>query len=366
MKKPLRRGIESIGAGLMVSGMALAIAGCAHSKSDASVPTTDMSMTSGAASGSDSTTAPAAASGDMSAMPVQTSAPAQTPGQPGAGQLTFDSDQAAADALVAAAKNSDHDQMHQILGPAWKELLSGDKVADAKAFHEFAAHAAEHSRLDKKDDSTTILDVGADNWPYPIPIEKTADGKWFFDTEVGKTEILDRRIGDNELTAIDICHAYVRAQHVYFRTDHDGSGLMQYAQHILSDDGTQNGLYWPVADDQPQSPFGPFIAQADYEGYAGVAVKHSHTPYHGYYFHILKAQGADAPGGAYSYIINGHMVAGFALIAFPDSYRSSGVMTFIVNQNGKVYQKDLGADTTKLAWKTTEYDPDATWTSVTE
>jgi hypothetical protein len=299
-----------------------------------------------------------------SAPPLQSAQTAeQAPGSPGAGELTFSSDEQAMQALVAAAKAQDHDKVHQILGPAWKELISGDKVEDGNAFKEFAQHAAESSRLQKKDATTSIIYVGKDDWPFPIPIAKTADGKWFFDTEAGKGEILARRIGANELDTIDVCRAYVQAQRQYASRDHDGSGVLKYAQHIISTPGKQDGLYWPVNPGQEQSPLGPLMAQAESEGYQQASGK-PHEPYLGYHYRILKQQGPDAPGGKYDYVINGNMIAGFALIAYPADYGSSGIMTFIISHQGKLYQKDLGSDTVNIARKIDEYNPDSSWTLV--
>jgi hypothetical protein len=287
----------------------------------------------------------------------------QSPGVPGVGQLTYSSDNEAMQAMLAAVKAMDHDKVHQILGPAWKELMTGDKVEDAHAFKEFADHAGEAARLEKKDPSTSILYVGKDDWPFPIPIAKTSDGKWFFDTEAGKGEILCRRIGANELDTIDVCRSYVEAQRLYASKDRDGSGVMKYAQHIVSSPGKMNGLYWPVDPGQEQSPFGPLMAQAASEGYTETT-NHPSEPYHGYHFHILKAQGSDAPGGKYDYVINGNMIAGFALVAYPAEYGSSGIMTFVVSHAGKVYQKDLGDDTANIAKQLKEYNPDSSWTLV--
>jgi len=344
MKTAICRGIASMATGLMAGAVLLGIGGCAPSTAPSAGP--DNSATS-------TTT-----SSDQ--------APAQVAGAPGAGQTTFASDDDAAKTMISAAEAQDHDQVHQILGPAWKELVSGDKVEDANAFKEFAAHAAEHTRLAKKDATTTVLYIGNDDWPFPIPIVQGSDGKWFFDTEAGKAEILARRIGANELGTIEVCRAYVRAQRQYARKDRDGSDVLKYAQRIVSTPGKMDGLYWPIQSGQEPSPFGPLIAQAEMEGYEVPPPANTHPPYHGYHFCILKEQGASAPGGAYDYVINGNMVAGFALVAFPDEYGSSGIMTFIVNQRGKVYQKDLGTDTTQLARHMTAYNPDDTWTLVPE
>jgi hypothetical protein len=288
---------------------------------------------------------------------------AQVSGVPGQGQPLYASDQEAVDAMLTAVKAHDHDQVHLILGPAWKELVSGDKVQDANAFDEFAQRAAERTRLQRQDDSTTVLYVGNDDWPFPIPITKTADGKWFFDTEAGKSEILARRIGENELSAIDLCREYVSAQREYASEDRDGSDVVKYAQRIMSTPGEKDGLYWNATDGEEQSPFGHLFAVAATQGYQ-LTTGHPREAYDGYHFRVLKQQGPAAPGGEYDYVINGNMVAGFALVAFPADYQSSGIMTFIVNQRGKVYQKDMGPDSAQWARQMTDYNPDSTWTLV--
>jgi hypothetical protein len=287
----------------------------------------------------------------------------QTIGQPGEGQALFDSDDQAAAALVDAAKARDKDAMHHVFGPASKELVSGDPVQDNNGFQSFATHAGERLRLEKKDANTSILYIGNQDWPFPIPLVRTASGKWFFDTAAGLQEILARRIGANELETIQVCRAYVEAQREYASKDRDGDGVLQYAPRLVSHPGTKDGLYWPADPSQEQSPFGPLAAQAAIEGYDNSKAL-VRQPYHGYHFHILTRQGSAAPGGAYNYVINGRMIAGFALVACPDQYGNSGVMTFIVSHQGKVYQKDLGPNTRKIVKKMTEYNPDATWTLV--
>jgi hypothetical protein len=294
--------------------------------------------------------------------PISAETGAQAPDAPGQGQPQFDSDTAVESALLAAVKAQDHDQVHRLLGPAWKELMSGDKVEDANAFKEFADRVAERSRLEKEDDSTSILHAGNDDWPFPIPIARTDAGKWFLDTETGKVEILARRIGKDELEAIQTARVYVDAQRDYDSKDRDGSGTLKYAQRILSTPGKMDGLYWSVPDGQPPSPFGRLIAQAKLEGYDPVPGRHK--PYLGYHFRVLTRQGPSAPGGKLDYVSNGKMTGGFALVAFPAEYEASGIMTFVVGQRGDVYQKDLGADTAALARKLTEFDPDSSWTLV--
>ncbi len=286
-------------------------------------------------------------------------------GQARAGQAVFATDDAAAQDLVAAAKARDKEGIARILGPLSKELGSGDPVADANGFESFARHAAEYTRLERRTDALSVLHIGTADWPFPIPIVKTADGTWFFDTAAGQQEILARRIGRNELETIDVCRAYVAAQREYASEDRDGSGVLKYAQRLVSHPGQKDGLYWPAAAGEEQSPFGPLMAQAAAEGYfpkkgAG------RQPFHGYYYRILTRQGPAAPLGRYDYVINGSMIAGFAMIAWPAEYGNSGIMTFIVNHQGKVYQKDLGPQTEDVAPAITEYNPDASWKLVKE
>ncbi|MGC8624907.1 MAG: DUF2950 domain-containing protein [Phycisphaerae bacterium] len=305
-------------------------------------------------------------------MSAHTAAGGQTvaqdrPGQPAVGQELFPSDDAAAAALLAAVKTQNHTELHRIFGPEIKELVSGDKVEDHRHFEEFVAHAKQKFWLEKKNADTSIVHIGNKNWPFPIPITRLADGKWFFDTQAGKAEILARRIGADELDTIKVCEAYVLAQRQYASTYHDGADVLRYAQRLVSKPGTQDGLYWPAAVGQPESPFGPLAAQAAAEGYKpGIHKSQGPHPFNGYYFRILTKQGAAAPGGKYNYVINGNMIAGFALVAFPSKYGASGVMTFIVNQQGRVYQKDLGPDTTTIARHMTRYNPDKTWTLIQE
>ncbi len=309
-----------------------------------------------------------AASGPASAnaMPV---ASGQKVGQPGEGQKTFDTPDAAVKALVDALKTGDRAQVTPVFGPATGELVSGDPVEDANGFKMFVAAAAEKTRLSAKDDKTQQLFLGNADWPFAIPLVKLSDGKWFFDTEAGKPEILARRIGANELETIAVCHEYVMGQRDYASQDRDGSGILKFAQHFASSPGKKDGLYWPVADGEAPSPMNPLVVAADAEGYTLGQASGQHTgkhPFHGYYYHILTGQGSDAPGGPYSYIINGNMIAGFALIAWPDAYGDSGIMTFEINHQGKLYQKDLGPDTAKIAGGIAEYNPDSSWSLVKE
>jgi hypothetical protein len=284
-----------------------------------------------------------------------------------ASQRYFASPEDALKALVEAVKSKDANELDQIFGPARKELLSDDEVQQAAGLEAFAKHLAEKTDLVKESDSTVILHVGNENWPFPIPIVRK-DGQWFFDTEAGKEEILNRRIGENELTAILVCRTYVEAQREYALKDWEDTGVLAYAQKLRSDPGRKNGLFWRTKPGEEISPFGELVAQAWKEGYKRkkAAFREESTPFHGYYFRILTRQGKNAAGGKYNYIINGNMVAGFALVAFPANWGRSGVMTFIVNQQGKVYQKNLGPETTKIAQEMESYNPDETWTLVKE
>ena len=276
------------------------------------------------------------------------------------GQKTFSSAEEASHALVAAAESNDEKAMLEILGPDGKQIVSsGDEAEDAQSRANFVQRYQEMHRLVKEPDGTTVLYIGAKNWPTPIPLVNK--GKlWYFDTAAGKKEILYRRIGRNELSAIRICQQLVAAQKEYRSAQHD-----EYAQKIFSDEGQHNGLYWKAAEGQPQSPIGPLVAWAvareDAKSQGGGLV-----PYRGYFFHTLKGQGKNAPGGEKSYIVNGKMTEGFAFVAFPAEYRSSGVMTFIVNEDGVVYQKDLGQKTYVLARAMKEYNRDASWQKAEE
>lgn len=284
-----------------------------------------------------------------------------------ASQKLFPSPEDALKGLVEAVKAKDNAALDQIFGPFAKDLRSSDEVQTATEFEEFAKHIAEKTSLVKEDDSKVIIYIGNENWPFPIPLKKMND-QWFFDTVAGKEEILNRRVGEDELTAILVCHTYVKAQREYVLKDWDGDGILAYAQKLRSDPGKKNGLFWRHAPGEAVSPLGELVAQARMAGYKkGKSVfQEKPVPFHGYYFTILTKQGEHAPGGKYSYIINGNMVAGFGLVAFPSDWGKSGVMTFIVNQQGRVFQKNLGPDTMKIAQEMQSYDPDETWTLVKE
>jgi hypothetical protein len=275
-------------------------------------------------------------------------------------QKSFSSAEEAVKAAIAAAKKGDEKELAVIFGPGSRELLhSGDPVADKQRRADFLKAYDERNRLVVEGENTVLV-VGKTDWPLPIPLVKKGDG-WVFDAAKGKEEVLNRRIGQNELNTIQVVLAYVDAQREYARKDRDGDGLLEYAQSFRSDSGKKNGLYWQVKSGEEQSPLGPIAARAVKEGYkAG----DKPFPFHGYYYRILTAQGKDAAGGAYSYLVKGSMIGGFALVAYPAEYGNSGVMSFIVNHDGKVFQKDLGKNTGTTAAAMKEYNPDKTWTEV--
>jgi hypothetical protein len=276
------------------------------------------------------------------------------------GQNTFGSPEAAADALVAAASKGDVKAMQAILGPGSNALVqSGDAVADRRARERFARAYADAHRIDRQGDAQAALLVGKDEWPLPIPLVKRDSG-WQFDATRGGEEILNRRIGRNELSTIQAVLAYVDAQREYYLRKPQGGKLLQYAQKFGSTPGKRDGLYFPTRAGEPPSPLGPLYASAKAAGYTkkGDGLP---TPFYGYRYRILTGQGPHAPGGAYSYLAGGRMIGGFALIAWPASYGNSGVMTFIVNHDGVVYEKDLGPKTAEVAGKIATFDPGAGW-----
>jgi hypothetical protein len=275
-------------------------------------------------------------------------------------QKTFSSPEKAVEAMVDAVKADDTQSLLTIFGPGSRHIiLSGDPVEDKQGREWFVKHYEEKNRLEEASGKVT-LHVGSDEWPFPIPIVK-AGNRWRFDTRAGKQEILARRVGRNELNAIQVCLAYVDAQREYaMKKAHQGEGLLEYAQKFVSTPGKQDGLYWEAGEGQEESPIGPLFAAARDEGYGGEPLEGE--PYHGYFYRILTAQGKNAPGGAQAYVVGGKMIGGFALIAYPAHYRASGVMTFLVNHDGVVYQKDFGKKTKKAAQAMKAFDPDKTWT----
>lgn len=274
-------------------------------------------------------------------------------------QQSFSSPEDAAAALASALKTGTRRTILKVLGKDAEDIIeSGDDVADAEMRQRFlSAYDAKHSIKSERNKKATLI-LGADDFPFPIPLVNNNTG-WEFDPAAGRTEILYRRIGRNELSAIQASLAFVDAQNEYAEKDRTGAGAGIYAQRIVSNPGKKDGLFW--RDDKDPSPLGEFAAQASAEGYkAGEQA----APYHGYYFRILKGQGSDAPGGALSYVVKGKMMGGFALIAYPAEYGNSGVMTFLVNHSGTVYQKDLGRRTGSIAKRIELFDPDQTWKKV--
>jgi hypothetical protein len=281
-----------------------------------------------------------------------------------AGQKTFATPQEAGTALNESVESGDKASQLAVLGASASGVItSGDDVQDKNNADTFLKHYKQMNRWARESNGTETLYVGAENWPFPIALTKNKAGQWYFDTKSGLQEILFRRIGKNELSTIEVCNALVDGQLEYFQQLHDGSTVHQYAQKFISEEGKQNGLYWKVAEGQTESPIGPLVAHANAQGYGK---SDSPEPFHGYYYRILTAQGANAPGGAKNYLVDGNMTGGFAFVAYPAEYRNSGVMTFVVDQNGVVFQKDLGPKSADLAKAMTSYNPDKTWTTTGE
>ncbi|HMD32561.1 MAG TPA: DUF2950 domain-containing protein [Candidatus Acidoferrales bacterium] len=321
--------------------------------------------------------APQAAQKPAAAKPV--------PAKPAQGTL-FASPEEARDALVAAGTAKDRVALEAIFGPDYAKLRSSDAVQQERHSERFAMHLKEAATLVKVAEGKYTVSIGERRFPFPIPIVKDGD-KWRFDTDAGLDEILTRRIGDDELSAIMTCRAYVLAQWEYLMEsgNHNEDGLAEYAEKFISTPGKRDGLYWETGPDEDPSPLGLLVAQARAEGYgrssanaeaahvqtakaaAGTAgsgkpaAEEHHAPFHGYYFKILMRQGASAPGGAFSYLVNGHMLAGFALVAYPAEWGNSGVVTFIVNTQGRVYERNLGPKTAELVLAMKEYNPDTAW-----
>lgn len=271
-------------------------------------------------------------------------------------QRTFATPEDAAAALLEAMNTDSLSRIHAVLGPGSGKLIrSGDKVADQQLRDDFSAAYAAAMRIEPAGDGKATLVIGKNDYPFPFPLVKGAAG-WRFDAHAGAEELLNRRIGENELSAINTCLAYVDAQREYAVKDRDGNGFKEYAQKWVSAPGKRDGLYWQSAPGEPESPLGPLAAAAGAQGYGKNA-----DAYHGYRFRILKSQGKNAAGGAYDYVVDGRMIGGFALVAWPARWGVSGVMTFVCNHDGVVFQKNLGSETPKLAAAITRYDPDATW-----
>jgi Protein of unknown function (DUF2950) len=275
------------------------------------------------------------------------------------GQKSFPTARAAIHALAAAVRAGNQPDLLAIFGPEGKELVSsGDPNEDKQGLDTFVQKYDQMHRLVKEPDGNVTLYLGAENWPFPIPLVEKS-GAWYFDTAAGKEEVLFRRIGRNELSTIDVCQELVKAEKEHFAGAHPGEAG-EYAQKFSADQGEHNGLYHPVTNGQPE--IGPLLAEAS----ADRAGQGESAPFHGYYYRILTRQGKRAPGGAQNYVVDGKMTKGFAFVAFPAQYKSSGVMTFIVNQDGVVYQKDLGPNTDSLARAIQEYNPDSSWKKAEE
>ncbi len=277
-----------------------------------------------------------------------------------AGQKTFATLQDASTALYQAAKSGDKAAIESVLGASSASVISsGDAVVDQKNADDFIRRYEQMNRWGKELNGDQTLFLGVENWPFPIPLKKDAGGQWYFDTKAGLEEILYRRIGHNEYAAIRVCGVLADGQIDYYAGLHDGSTVHQYAQKLTSDPGKQNGLYWKAAEGEPESPIGPLVAYASGEGY-----KDKDAAFHGYFFSALTSQGPKAPGGAKNYIVNGAMTGGFGFLAYPSTYRNSGVMTFLVDSQGVIYEKDLGPHTADAAKAMTSFNADSTWRKV--
>ncbi len=283
---------------------------------------------------------------------------------PATAQAVFATADEAVGALVDALTSDDAVALRRILGPGSEALISsGDRYADKGRRDLFLAAYKEKHKLMPAADDRMVLSIGKDAWPLPIPVVKQGS-LWHFDTAAGAQEIINRRIGRNEIAAIRVSLFYADAQKDYFERAKETAGSGEYAQRLISSPGKRDGLFWPVAEGELQSPLAPLIDQAIEEGYPGEIVSGKPIPYQGYYFRVLKGQGEQAPGGAKDYIASGKMTGGFALVAWPASYGVSGIMTFLVDQDGVVFQKDLGGRTAALAGAMSRFDPDLSWARV--
>jgi hypothetical protein len=279
-------------------------------------------------------------------------------------QLTFASPEKAVQALIVSLRKADTVSLKSIFGPGSEKLVSsGDPANDRRIRKVFVSAYDEMQRLDREGPSKAVLVVGKNEWPFPIPLVRS-NKRWRFDTKAGMQEIIDRRIGANELDTVQTCLAFIDAQMEYAMNDYDGNGLLEYAAKFQSDAGTKNGLYWETAEGEEPSPLGELFAKAKAEGYTGKKSGEGPSPYHGYYYRILTAQGEHANGGALDYMVNGRLMGGVALIAYPAQYGASGIMSFIVNHDGVVYQRDLGPKTAEQAAAITAFDPGPGWTKV--
>jgi hypothetical protein len=278
-------------------------------------------------------------------------------------QKGFATPEEAVKAFVAAMQSNDERELLSIFGPTAKELISsGDPIRDKTQREKFVGDYDRKNSI-TQDGAKMVLVVGEKDWPFPIPLVKKAD-QWIFDTKAGKEEILNRRIGENELNTVQTLLAVVDAQREYAMNDRDNDALLEYAEKFRSDPGKKNGLYWETKEGEQPSPLGELVVDARSEGYTRTGTKQNPIPFHGYYFRMLKKQGKHAAGGAFDYVVKNNMIGGFAVVAYPAGYGSSGVMTFVVNYEGVVYEKDLGKNTVKTAKAMTSFDPDQTWKKV--
>lgn len=283
-------------------------------------------------------------------------------------QVVYSSPEEAKMSLVTAVESRSFSQLASIFGAGYKDIDPGDPIERASELDHFANHLKQGVEITLRNDSTAIFKIGSDKWPFPVPLIRKDSG-WVFDTKAGRDEILNRRVGRNELLAINACHAYVEAQREYYNLPEPyGVQIPKYAQKLVSSPEARDGLYWPTVPGAKESPLGQVVAKAKETGYPQEIFtgKQGTGPFNGYYFRILKAQGPSAPGGKFSYVINGNMVAGHALIAYPARWGVSGVMTFIVNQRGRIYQKNLGPETSRIAKAMKAYNPDLSWKVVDE
>jgi hypothetical protein len=290
---------------------------------------------------------------------IPSRAPTVTKARPEAQRIFATPEQAAAE-LANAIRSNDLTYIQSVLGPgSGKVIHSGDRVQDAAGRKRFLEAYETSVKIEPSGDARVTLLIGSEEFPFPFPLVKLATG-WKFDSKAGAEEVLNRRIGRNERSAIQVCLAYVDAQREYATKDRDKDGLLEYAQKFISSPGEHDGLYWETREGEAASPLGPLSTRAEEQGYANL------QPYHGYYYKILTAQGADNPGGAYSYIVRGKMIGGFALVAYPARWGASGAMTFICNHQGVVYEKNLGKGTVVIAERMTRYNPDASWKKTDE
>lgn len=279
-------------------------------------------------------------------------------------QARYPTPEAAAQALIDAAAQDGPDGLRAVLGPDLPELSSGDSVEDASERADFVEAALQAAGIEQDGEDKAVLTVGLDEWPFPIPLVHGPDG-WYFDTTAGMEELMNRRVGRNELTTIAVARAYVEAQNEYAEEDRNGDGVREFAQKFVSRGGARDGLYWPTMQDEPESPMGSLVAEAVAEGYRPNE-SGSPRPYHGYFYRVLTAQGGHAPRGARSYLKGGRLTEGFGLLAWPAEYGNTGVMTFQINQSGMLFQKDLGEDTAATAAAIEAYEPGDGWDPVTD